>query len=37
MFFVKIMAVAGVIFVAVAYFYRERTYVRPGATASVPM
>jgi hypothetical protein len=28
MFFAKLMAVVATLFIAVAYFYRERTYVR---------
>ena len=36
MFFAKIMAMAGVIFIAVAYFYRERTYVRAAGSSTAP-
>ncbi len=34
MFFAKLMAAVAVLFIAVAYFYRERTYVRAQAAAS---
>jgi POT family proton-dependent oligopeptide transporter len=34
MFFAKLMAAVAVLFIAVAYFYRERTYVRTEAAAS---
>ena len=34
MFFAKLMAVVATLFIAVAYFYRERTFVRAEAAAS---
>ena len=34
MFFAKLMAAAAVLFIGVAYFYREKTYVRAGAVGA---